>query len=146
MITALVLRSQNIKADLDTDMPLNFGTVAITANDIVSSTRIRPNGEQTSTNRMWIIAPGAPGVYTISGLAPFTTVSLVVDIPETSAELYPDTAQFTVSAVELPTTVKMDASGQSQFTMGATLETSGNVYESYYNALYRIFLNITLTY
>jgi hypothetical protein len=134
-------------AEFDTDSPLSFGEIAIRHNNSVSTTTMSRNGMQTSTNQIYIIRPGTPGIYTLSGLPPYTTVNLSVDLPAYSAMAYPGTAQFQINAVDIPSSINMGNTGVAQFRLGATLSTSGNPAENYYSgADYTVFLNLNLVY
>ncbi len=134
-------------AEFDTDSPLSFGEIAIRHNNSVSTTTITRNGMQTSTNQIYIIRPGTPGIYTLSGLPPYTTVNLSIDLPAYSAMSYPGTAQFQINAVDIPSSINMGNAGTAQFRLGATLSTSGNPAENYYSgADYSVYLNLNLVY
>jgi hypothetical protein len=136
-----------VLADFTIDNPLNFGEIAVNGNDVVSRTQLSRNGTQVSNNRIYILKAGSPGVFTLSAMPPYTTVNLSADLPATSAMAYPDTAQFSITAVDLPSAVNTGASGSVQFKMGGTLSTSGNPANNYYSgAEYLIFLNLNLDY
>lgn len=146
LITSLPL-SVPVIADFITDQPLHFGEIAITSNASVSTVSISRNGAQQITNHIFLIKPGSPGVFTLSDFAPYTTVNLSVELPATSSMAYPQTAQFTVTAVDIPSSVNLGPSGSTQFKMGGTLSTSGNPANNYYSgADYLVFLNINLDY
>lgn len=139
--------SAPLAADLHVDSPLNFGEIVVRSNASVSTLTIQRSGANLSTNHILIIQPGSPGVFTIDGLAPYTTVNLSVDLPASSAMNYPQTAQFTITNVDIPSSVNLGPSGSTQFKMGATLSTSGNPANQYYNgAEYLIFLNLNIDY
>lgn len=134
-------------AELTVDSPLDFGDIAIRGNNSVSSLIIGRNGSTVSTGDIYIIQPGSPGVYTLSNLPPYSTVQLTVDLPAYSAMPYPNTAQFVVTAVDIPSSLNLDPSGSGQFKLGATLNTSGNPAQNYYSgADYLIYLNINIDY
>lgn len=135
------------KADFIVDAPLNFGEIAIRSNDSVSTVTVYRNGAYQSTNHIFIITPGSPGVFTISNIAPYSNVNLTADVPASSSALYPNTAQFTLTAVDLPSAINTGASGNAQFKMGGTLSTSGNPAKNYYSgANYLIYVTINLSY
>ncbi|GAB2915779.1 DUF4402 domain-containing protein [Rheinheimera gaetbuli] len=137
----------DVSADLNIDSPLSFGEIAILNNNTVSTTTITRQGAQISTNQIYIIRSGTPGVYTLSGLPLFTNVSLSVDLPAYSAMPYPGTAQFQINAVDIPNTLNTGNTGTAQFRMGATLSTSGNPAQSYFSgADYTLFLNVNIVY
>ena len=134
-------------ADLIVDNPLNFGEIAITGNASVSTVTITRSGGALSTNNIYIIRPGSPGVYTLSNLPPYVVANLSVDLPASSAMTYSNTAQFTMTAVDIPASVNVNASGSAQFKMGGTLSTSGEGTKSYYSgADYVIYLNLNIIY
>lgn len=134
-------------ADLIVDNPLSFGEIAITGNASVSTVTITRSGGALSTNNIYIIRPGSPGVYTLSNLPPYVVANLSVDLPAYSAMTYPNTAQFTMTAIDVPATVNVNAAGSAQFKMGGTLSTSGEGTKNYYSgADYFIYLNLNIIY
>lgn len=134
-------------ADLIVDNPLSFGEIAITGNASVSTLTITRSGGALSTNNIYIIRPGSPGVYTLSNLPPYVVANLSVDLPAYSAMTYPNTAQFTMTAIDLPASVNVNAAGSAQFKMGGTLSTSGEGTKNYYSgADYFIYLNLNIIY
>lgn len=134
-------------ADFIIDSPLDFGEIAVRSNASVSTLTVYRNGASQSTNHIFIIKPGSPGVFTLTGLAPYSTVNLSVDLPATSAMPYLDTAQFSLTAADIPSSVSVGASGNAQFKLGGTLSTSGNPANNYYSgATYTIYLNINIDY
>jgi hypothetical protein len=134
-------------ADFNVDIPLSFGEIAVLNNNSVSTTTISRLGSQTSTNQIYIIRSGTPGVYTLSGFQTFLNINLSVTLPAYSAMPYPGTAQFNVSAVDMPSVVNTGSSGSAQFRMGATLSTSGNPAQNYYSgADYVVYLNLDIVY
>ena len=148
LITALLLSlSLPIAADFSIDAPLNFGEIAIRSNNSVSTVTVRRDGSYYSTNHIFIITPGSPGVFTLSGMTPYTNVNLSADVPASSAMAYPNTAQFSLTAIDLPSSINTGAAGNVQFKMGGTLSTSGNPANSYYSgANYLIYVNLNLDY
>lgn len=142
----LLLFCSPLSAELNVDTPLNFGEIAVRDNNTVSTVSISRNGNQTSTNQIFIIKPGTPGVYTLSGLPPFATINLSVQLPILSAATFPG-ARFSITAIDMPASVRTDATGSVQFRMGATLSTSGDPAENYQSvADYLVFINIDLAY
>jgi hypothetical protein len=143
----LLTLSAPLAADLNVDTPLSFGEIVVRSNTSASTVTVHRNGAFQSTNHILIIKPGTPGVFTIDGLPPYTTINLSVDLPASSSMNYPQTAQFTITAVDIPSTVNLGPAGSTQFKMGATLTTSGNPVNQYYSgAEYLIFLNLNLDY
>jgi hypothetical protein len=143
----LLTLSAPLAADLDIATPLSFGEIVVRSNNVVSTVTIHRNGTTQSTNHILIVKPGAPGLFTLSGLAPYTNVNLSVDLPASSSMNFPQTAQFTITAVDIPSAVNVGPTGSTQFKMGATLSTSGNPANQYYSgAEYLIFLNLNLDY
>lgn len=146
-ILLTVLCCSSATAELLIDTPLHFGEIAIRHNNSVSTVSINRNGNQISTNQIYIIKPGTAGAYTLTGLPPYAVVNLSVDLPAFSQAMYPNTAQFEISAVDIPTSVRLDATGSAQFRMGGTLSTSGNSLNNYYSgANYTIYLNVNIDY
>ncbi|HEY0893330.1 MAG TPA: DUF4402 domain-containing protein [Cellvibrio sp.] len=143
----LVVLPSCAKADFTIDAPLNFGEIAVRSNDSVSTVTVYRNGAYLSTNHIFIITPGSPGVFTVSNIAPYSNVNITADVPASSSSPYPNTAQFTLTAVDLPSAINTGASGSAQFKMGGTLSTSGNPAKNYYSgANYLIYVTINLSY
>tara|TARA_R100000656_G_C3933021_1_gene125229 strand:+ start:199 stop:660 length:462 start_codon:yes stop_codon:yes gene_type:complete len=143
----LLFASTTSVADFTVDNPLNFGEIAIRSNTSVSTVSIYRNGSYQSTNHIFILKPGSPGVYTLSNFAPYTTVNLSVDLPATSSMSYPQTAQFSLTSVDIPSSINMGATGSAQFKLGGTLSTSGSPANNYFSgADYIIYLNINIDY
>jgi len=143
----LLTLSAPLAADLNVDIPISFGEIVVRGNNSVSTITVHRNGAFQSTNQILIIKPGTPGVFTLNGLPPYTTINLSVDLPASSSMNYPQTAQFTITAVDMPSAVNLGPAGSTQFKMGATLSTSGNPANQYYSgAEYLIFLNLNLDY
>lgn len=146
-VLSLLLLSAPLAADFNVDTPLSFGEIVVRSNNSVSTVTVQRNGAFQSTNHILIIKPGTPGVFTINGLPPYTTINLSADLPASSAMNFPQTAQFTITAVDMPSAVNLGPTGSTQFKMGATLSTSGNPANQYYSgAEYLIFLNLNLDY
>ncbi|GGD55560.1 hypothetical protein GCM10011357_08970 [Lacimicrobium alkaliphilum] len=144
-LVCLVFPSAGL-SDLLTDTALSFGKIAIRDNDSVSAVHLPRSGNQFPTNKILIIEPGTPGAYTLTGLPPFVEASLSADVPAFSAVPVAGTEQFTISAVDIPSTIKADASGNAHFKVGGVLETSGNG-GTYLGPLdYQIMLNINLVF
>lgn len=146
-VLLLLSLSAPLAADFTIDNPLYFGEIAIRSNNVVSTTTVYRNGAQQSTNHIFIIKPGSPGVFTLSGMPPYRNINLSADFPATSAMTYPQTAQFSITAVDIPSSINTGPSGSVQFKMGGTLSTSGNPAQNYYSgADYQIYLNLNLDY
>jgi hypothetical protein len=145
--SALAILSMPSAADFTVDNDLSFGEIAVRNNNAVSTVTVYRNGAQQSTNQIFTLKPGSPGVYTLSGMPPYTQINLSVDLPASSSMAYPQTAQFSITAVDIPSSIDTGSQGSAQFKMGATLSTSGNPSQQYFSgATYLIFLNINLDY
>jgi hypothetical protein len=139
--------SASLAADFSIDVPFSFGEIAVRNNSSVSTVTISRHGIQQSTNQILILKTGAPGVFTVSGLHPYTIINLSVDLPAHSAMPYPNTAQFELTSVDIPSSVNLGPTGSAQFKMGGTLSTSGNPSEHYYSGgQYVIYVNLNLDY
>lgn len=147
LLLLLVTISTASAAELTTETPLNFGKIAIRNNNSISTVSISRTGAPQSTGAIYILTPGTPGVYTLSGLPTYINVNLSVDLPATSAMNYPNTAQFSMTAVDHPSAINMGPTGTAQFKMGGTLSTSGNGTKNYYSgAEYVVYVNLNLDY
>lgn len=145
-IIGFALLAKTASADLSIDSPLSFGEISVRHNSGVSSTSVTRLGAQSSSHQIRVIRTGTPGIYTLSGLPPYTTINLAAPVPVLSEATYPG-ARFSIDAVDIPSSVRTDASGSVQFRVGATLSTSGDPAENYQSAAdYLIFVNIDMTY
>jgi hypothetical protein len=143
----LILFVAPAMAEFTIDTPLHFGEIAIRNNNSVSTVSILRDGTQQSTNQIYIVKPGSPGVFTLSNYPPYTNINLSVDLPATSNMSYPQTAQFSITSVDLPSSINTGSLGIAQFKMGAILSTSGNGTRQYYSgATYQIYLHLNLDY
>ena len=147
LLILLTLSAVSWGADINIDTPLSFGDIAIRNNSVVSTTSIARNGTQNSTGQIYVLKAGTPGVFTLSGFSPYININLSVDLPAVSAMPYPNTAQFSITAIDIPTMVNMGPTGTAQIKIGGTLSTSGNPAQQYYSgANYTIYLNLNLDY
>lgn len=145
-IAVLLLLTTSASAELFIDSPLSFGEISLRHNNGVSTTSITRLGAQSSTHQIRIIRPGTPGIYTLTGLPPYTTISISAPVPVISEATHPG-ARFSISNIDLPSSVRSDGNGSAQFRMGATLSTSGDPAEHYQSvADYMLFINIDLAY
>lgn len=147
LLASLTLPVQSWGADINIDIPLSFGDIAIRNNTTVSTVSIARSGTQLSTGQIYILKSGTPGTFTLSGLSPYINVNLSVDLPAVSAMPYPNTAQFSMTAIDIPAVINMGPTGTAQVKIGGTLSTSGNPAQQYYSgANYTIYLNLNLDY
>lgn len=147
VLLAVSFLAVSTNAELIVDSPLNFGELAVRSNAIVSSVRLERSGAQTSTHHIIIVKPGSPAVFTITNLPGYTTINLSADVPAVSRVAYPNAAQFSITDVDLPTSINTGPTGTVQFKMGGTLSTSGNPTQHYYDgAQYEIYINLNLDY
>lgn len=133
-------------ADIVVEQPLDFGKIAISSNSSVSTTTIRRNGTQSSTNKIFIVDPGQPAMLTLSNFPIYVTLNVSANTPVSSAMMYPGTEQFTVTSLDAPAQVKMDSSGMGSVLIGGTLATSGLGGIYYSNAAYNIYIDIEFAY
>jgi hypothetical protein len=143
----ILVLSAPLAAEFTIDTPLSFGEVAVRNNNSVSTLTIMRDGSQYSTNQIMILKNGSPGVFSFGGFPPYTTIKLSVDLPAYSAMTYPNTAQFQMTAIDMPSSINLGPTGSGQFKMGGTLSTSGNPAQNYYSgASYTIYLNLNIDY
>ncbi len=133
-------------ADIVVEQPLNFGKIAISSNNSVSTTTIRRNGTQTSTNKIFVVDAGEPALLSFSNFPTYITLNISANTPVSSAMMYPGTEQFTLTSLDVPAQVKMDSSGMGTLLIGGTLATSGLGGVYYNNAAYNIYIDIEFAY
>jgi hypothetical protein len=140
------LLSTKAGAALLTDNAFSFGKIAITKNASVSTVQMSRSGRAATTGNIYILEIGQPGGYTLTELPPFAIVSMSAVLPAFSFSTIPGTQQFTVSALDIPSTLNADASGNAQFKVGGVLQTSGLGGRYIGPAEYQIFLDIDISY
>jgi hypothetical protein len=126
--------------------PLNFGKIAITSNATVSTTTVRRNGSQLSTNKILIVQQGAPAILQLSNFPIYATLSLSATMPVSSGMPYSGSEQFTLTALDIPATIKVDGLGEATLLVGGTLATSGLGGMYYNDAVYHIYVDIEFLY
>lgn len=135
-----------VLADIQVNQQLNFGKIAITSNASVSTTTVRRNGSQLSTNKILVVQAGTPAILQLSNFPAYTTMNLSSNVPVSSAMGYGGTEQFTITALDMPSVVKTDITGQGTLIIGGTLATSGLGGVYYNEAVYNIYLEIEFSY
>jgi len=144
----MILAFVSIKgmADIVVEQPLNFGKIAIGSNSSVSTTTLRRNGAQSSSNKILIVEPGSPALLQFSNFPTYITLNVAATTPIQSAMGYPGTQQFTLTALDMPSQVKLDSAGMGMMLIGGTLATSGLGGIYYSNAAYNIYIDIEFSY
>lgn len=132
--------------DITVTQQLSFGKIAITSNASVSTTTVRRNGSQQSTNKILVVQSGEPAILQLSNFPIYTTMNLSANTPVSSAMGYGGTEQFTITALDMPASVKTDLAGQATLIIGGTLATSGLGGVYYNEAVYNIYLEIEFSY
>lgn len=126
--------------------PLHFGKIAITSNSSVSTTTVRRNGSQLSTNKILIVQQGAPAILQLSNFPIYTTITLSAITPVSSGMPYSGSEQFTLTALDMPATIQVDGLGEATLLIGGTLATSGLGGMYYNDAVYHIYVDIEFSY
>jgi hypothetical protein len=139
-----IIITNEIHAAFLIDNDFSFGKIAVTDNSSVSSVQLLRSGRATATGSIYILEIGQPGVYTLTELPPFAVVSVSTNLPVFSFSTIPGTQQFSVSALDIPSTLNADATGTVQFKVGGVLQTSG-VGGAYIGpATYQVLLDIDI--
>lgn len=126
--------------------PLQFGKIAITSNSSVSTTTVRRNGSQLSTNKILIVQQGAPAILQLSNFPIYTTVNLSAITPVSSGMPYSGSEQFTLTALDMPASIQVNGLGEATLVVGGTLATSGLGGIYYNDAVYHIYVDIEFSY
>lgn len=145
-LSLTMFASDALSVTLLTDSALYFGKIAVTSNASVSSLQMSREGQFTATGNIYILEIGQPGVYTLTDLPRFSLVSMAAELPAYSASPIPGTQQFTISAVDMADTLKLDENGSGQFKLGGVLQTSGLGGNYVGPASYQIIININISY
>jgi hypothetical protein len=144
--TLLTFFPISVKADIQVVQPLSFGKIAIASNASVSTTTVRRNGTQLSTNKIFVVEAGRPAIIQLTDFPIYTTMTLTANTPVTSSMAYGGSEQFTVTALEMASTIKTDNLGQTNFLIGGTLATSGGGGSYFNDAPYDIYIDIEFSY
>jgi hypothetical protein len=126
--------------------PLNFGKIAITSNATASTTSLRRNGSQTSTNKILIVEKGMPAILQLSNFPIYATISLSAVTPVSSSMPYAGSEQFTITALDMPASLNVNGLGEATLQVGGTLATSGLGGGYYNDAVYHIYIDIEFSY
>lgn len=126
--------------------PLDFGSVVVTGNSSISTTRLFRSGQQQSTNRLLVLTPGHPAIVRLSDFPPNRTFTISANLPVMSAAPFAGTAQFSITGLEIPNSIATNSFGVVEFTLGATLATSGNGLPYYNQARYTMDIELEITY
>jgi hypothetical protein len=145
-LSLTLIATDGLSATLLTDSAFYFGKIAVTSNTSVSTLQMSREGQVTATGNIYILEIGQPGVYTITDLPRFSLVSMAAELPAYSASPIPGTQQFTITAVDMADTVKLDENGSGQFKLGGVLQTSGLGGTYVGPASYQIIIDINISY
>ena len=130
------------------DIPLNFGTIALIDNSAQYTLQITMVGGTVNDPQIVIISPGNAGQYSLSGFPANTLVNIGITTATGFTQLAgftnPASEQFQVLNFSTTTPVNTDSNGEKTIQVGATLKTSG--VGSYMDAMYIIFMNVTVSY
>lgn len=141
----ILFSTYSLSFDFITDNTLNFGRLAIPRNNTISSVTLTRTGRSWSTGSIFILESGTPGEHTISGLMPYTNVSLGVNVPVESTNTFGGPTLH-ITEVEIQSSGNANENGEFSFFIGATLSTSGNG-ESYISgATYNFYIPLEVTF
>jgi hypothetical protein len=146
LTAVLLLLPAVARTEVQQIQPLSFGKIAIASNSSVSTTTVRRNGSQSSTHKIFIVQKGQPASIQLADFPIFTTIHLSAITPVTSSMPYGGSEQFTLTALDMPESIKTDNSGRANFYIGGTIATSG-MGGSYFNgASYDLYIDLELSY
>lgn len=107
--------------------PLSFGTLVIRDNSTVNSVTVPLTGSVGTTGDILVLAPGAPGRFTVSGLPGGAALDLMINAePLFGSQSQSGETFFRINQFFIPSPITTDASGTATFDLGAQLDTSGN--------------------
>lgn len=129
------------------EQALSFGRIAVVNSAKISNVSIDANGTMSASNSVHILELGHPAKFIMVNYAPYTQLNITTFIPnaETTTGVILSN-QFTLKAIQAPLTVITDSDGRASFSVGATLETSGDTSKIYYDTLYKVKFIITVNY
>lgn len=122
---------------------LSFGILAVPSNSVVSALTLAPDGSVTTSGDLFVLQAGTAGRYQATGFTP--GVELAVEIIVTPLFRDVDASRYlTITALDYPETITTNGAGGATFSVGATLQTTGNGFP-YIADDYSATLDITLT-
>ena len=126
---------------------LSFGKIAVVSRAVTSSLSIDIDGKITTTKGIYILEVGHPAELIMVNYTPYTQYSISVFIadPETTTGAI-SSNQFTLTSVTAPLTITTDSEGEASFSVGGTIETSGDTSKTYYDTDYQARYMLTITY
>lgn len=106
---------------------LNFGVLALTSNIAPSHLVVSPQGNATYGANLISIGPPTPGRYRLSGYPPHTSMSASLNPANLALRGTGPGEQLSISSASTnPVLLFTDHNGVVEFSLGATLSTSGN--------------------
>jgi len=128
--------------------PLDFGSIALKDNNGAYQYRLRYTGQVINDPEIFIVSPGTPGDYFLSGFPASTLLTISITSPtglvESPASPVPSNEAFTISNFDYIPSVTTDVNGELTVLVGATITTSGS--GSYDDSLYVTTMNINISY
>ena len=108
---------------------------------------IDADGKMATTKGIYIIEVGHPAQFLMVNYAPYTQFNIttfIADTETTTGNI--NSNQFTLKTISTPLTVTTDSTGSASFSVGGTLETSGDISKIYYDAVYQARFIISVNY
>ncbi|MGB3725131.1 MAG: hypothetical protein WA981_05140 [Glaciecola sp.] len=127
--------------------PVYFGTVVVLDNSTVGSIRIDEFGNTTVSTHFAVIDPPRYGEFRLVNFVPNSILFItggIIQAGTTSPQVSPE--QFTLNAVNVRATIRVDADGNAEFRVGGELVTSGSNSLAFGNQTYTSRLSITVDY
>lgn len=135
------------KADITEITPIDFGEIAITNNDVVSSLTIDYLGNISYSNEIRVIRQGSPGEYLATGFAGNLELSITTQIlggvmnPGQVSPEYP-----TLTSLSAPATIRTEPDGTALIYVGGTIQTSGSGNNGFIDASYVASIRVTINF
>lgn len=106
---------------------IDFGVLALVSNVVTATAQLSPQGNTAYHSNFVFISAASPGRYRLEGYPPYT--NMTVSLSSATLALNgagPGELLTLASPVTRPVTLRTDQNGAVEFSLGATLATSGN--------------------
>lgn len=144
LTSTILLYSSQVFATLTKIKDINFGTIAIGDNSEVSRLTVTRQGQIYRTKNLYVIEGGEPGEIEVTNYTPGTTLYLSATPSTTTLAASGITANFNMTSVDIAASVFIGNSGVGTFTVGGTLESTGDdsvYYDAEYNSSISVMVN-----
>lgn len=125
VLIGLTLAAASNAQEIEELTPLNFGTLAITGNDSVSTLEFPRSGRNLRiSGQLVLVASGEPGLFRLTGFPANTGIEIEIDNASMTAGGTGVPEALAVHSYDSPD-VRTNEFGEAEFQLGASFSTSG---------------------